>query len=497
MHWINFLHIYQPSDQSNEILEKVTNESYRPLFRGLLEIPNIKINVNISGVLTELLYKKGYRDVVNDIRKLAETGRLEFTESAKYHSLLPFLKEDEIIRQTKENRKVNQKYFGKTYKPFCFFPPEMAYSPKVAKTVAKMGYKMILVDEIAYAGGKKVPPSDKLSRIKGADILAVFRERRISNSIMSAIVKDKKEFLHLVGENIERNKYLCTAMDGETFGHHRPGLEKSLFKIMAETSRYHAFFSDLPKSFDSLGEVNPLPSTWASTAEDIEQKIQFYSWKNPKNKVHRVQWKLQNYLTAIVKKRKLSDNLLEKLDQAMASDQFFWASGEPWWSIEMIEKGAWAMLRVLKSLPTITEKELKVGEEYYKEILSIAFWWQRSGKIESLARKYKEAVRIPFKERTLEIGGEEVYKTIISLIEGKMEKAAEEKNYERAILWRDSIWKLEIKNDIYDLMHAVDRLRMELPGEFKNIDPKLNELFRKYKERYEKIKPGQPEGRKA
>lgn len=163
----------------------------------------------------------------------------------------------------------------------------------------------------------------------------------------------------------------------------------------------------------------------------------------------------------------------------------------------MIEKGAWTMLQVLKSLPTITEKELKVGEEYYKEILSIAFWWQRSGKIESLARKYKEAVRIPFKERTLEIGGEEVYKTIISLIEGKMEKAAEEKNYERAILWRDAIWKLEIKNDIYDLMHAVDRLRMELPGEFKNIDPKLNELFRKYKEQYEKIKPGQPEGRKA
>ncbi len=498
MHWINFLHIYQPSDQSNEIVEKVTNESYRPLFKGFLEIPDMKININISGALTELLYKKGYRDVIDNIRKLAESGRLEFTESAKYHSLLPFLKEDEVIRQIEKNRTVNSKYFGKAYNPSCFFPPEMAYNSKVAKIVAKMGYKMILIDEIAYSGGKNVPASDKLFKVKGADIAAVFRERRVSNSIMSAIVKNKKDFFKLIDEEIDQNKYLCTAMDGETFGHHRPGLETVLFKIMKETSGYHAFFSDLPKSFQlSEKEVDPMPSTWASTAEDIEQKIQFYSWKNPKNKVHQIQWKLQNHLTSSARKKNLSFVLLEKLDRAMASDQFFWASGEPWWSIEMIEKGAWAMLQVLKSIPGITKKELEKGEEYYKEILSSSFWWQRSGKIESMARKYREAVRIPFKERTLEVGGEEVYKTIISLIEKKMSEGSKEKNYEKAILWRDAIWKLETKNDIYDLMHAVDRLRIELPDEFKDIDPKLNDLFGKYKEKYDKIKPGQPEGRKA
>lgn len=113
MRWINFLHIYQPADQSNDILEKVTNESYRPLFRGLLEIPKMKININISGALTELLYKKGYRDVIDNIRELSETGRLEFTESAKYHSLLPFLKKDEVLRQIEKNRRTNQRYFGK------------------------------------------------------------------------------------------------------------------------------------------------------------------------------------------------------------------------------------------------------------------------------------------------------------------------------------------------------------------------------------------------
>jgi aspartokinase-like uncharacterized kinase len=71
----------------------------------------------------------------------------------------------------------------------------------------------------------------------------------------------------------------------------------------------------------------------------------------------------------------------------------------------------------------------------------------------------------------------------------KMLEAAKKKNFERAILWRDAIWKLETKNDIYDAIHAVDLLRLEVP------DPQLKKLMDRYKENYEKIKPGQPERR--
>ncbi len=108
MYWANFLHIYQPSDQSDEILERVANESYRPLIKGFLNIPRMKINLNISGALTELLVKKGYKDIIEGIRQLAETGRLEFTESAKYHPLLSFLSREEIIRQINKNNQTNK-----------------------------------------------------------------------------------------------------------------------------------------------------------------------------------------------------------------------------------------------------------------------------------------------------------------------------------------------------------------------------------------------------
>ena len=496
MLWANFLHIYQPADQSEEILERVVSECYRPLFKGLLNIKGLKINLNINAGLTELLIKKGYGDVIEKIYALAKTKKLEFTESAKYHALLPFLTEEEIVRQIKENNKTNRKYFKETYNPKCFFPPEMAYSSKVGKVVSFLGYPLIILDEISYQGGKKTSPKDRLFYLKGRKTAAVFRERSVSNCIMSALVRNRKEFYEVLGKEVDERTYLATAMDGETFGHHRPGLEKSLFKILSLKKPKQVFLSEIPAYFKTGNEILPLTSTWASTSEDIEKGLQFFSWKNPKNKVHQLQWNFLNYLRSLTKKRKYSEKILEKLDRAMASDQFFWASGEPWWSVEMIEKGAWALLEALKSISKDRE-EITKGEKYYRDILSTAFWWQRSGKIGLLAKKYKEAVRIPFKERTIKVGGVKIYKIIISLIKGKMIEAAKKKNYERAILWRDAIWKLETKNDIYDLMHVIDLLRMELPDEFKKLDPELNRLFLKYKEKYRKIEPGQPESRKV
>lgn len=493
MYWLNFLHIYQPSDQSDEILEKVVNESYRPLIKGFLNIPKMKINLNINAALSELLVEKGYKDVVDGIRKLAESGKLEFTESAKYHPLLSSLNKEEIIRQITTNHKTNKKYFGKSYQPKCFFPPEMAYDSKVGKIVSELGYPLIMLDEISYAGGKEYPPKDKLFSLSPArsGVTIIFRERRISNSIMSSVVRNKKDFFEILGQDITKNQYLCTAMDGETFGHHRPGLEKFLFKIVSLQKPKQIFLSEIPKYFKVEKKISPVAATWASSQWDIERGIQFYSWKNPKNKVHDLQWKFLNYVRELARKKTLSEEIQEKLDKSLASDQFFWASGEPWWSIEMIEKGAWSLLTALKSFPNIKKEEVKKAEKYYSDILSAAFWWQRSGKIGMMAKKYKEGVKIPFKERTLEKGEPEKYFAFIDLMKKEMRKAAKEKNFEKAILWRDAIWKIEHKNDIYDTIHVEDILRKEVP------DPVLQEMVEKYKKKYEKIKSGQPESRKA
>ena len=107
-----------------------------------------------------------------------------------------------------------------------------------------------------------------------------------------------------------------------------------------------------------------------------------------------------------------------------------------------------------------------------------------------MSKRYKEGVKIPFKERTLEKGEPEKYFAFIDLMKKEMRKAARKQNFEKAILWRDAVCKIETKNDIYETMHAEDFLRKELP------DPVLKEAVEKYKKKYDKIKSGQPEMRK-
>ena len=72
----------------------------------------------------------------------------------------------------------------------------------------------------------------------------------------------------------------------------------------------------------------------------------------------------------------------------------------------------------------------------------------------------------------------------------KLEREAAKKGeYEKAILWRDSIYKLQNKLDIYDTVNAIDLLRIEIPHN------EVEATIEKYKEKYREIRGGQPEQR--
>jgi len=494
MHWANFLHVYQPFQQAKDILGQVVNESYRPVFKGLKEISNAKITLNISGALTELLVSNGYSDVVDDIRWLAENGRLEFTSTAMYHAFLPALSDGEIERQIKLNDETNRRVFGACYTPTYFFPPEMAISQNVAEVVSRLGYKGLVLDEISWSGKIESVPNDQVFTVttNPNPLEVVFRNRRFSNLIISAIARRAETFRQAVGPEFEENRYLLTAMDGETFGHHRPGLEKLLFELVKMSDMEQVFVSEIASYYPAKSSFEIVPATWASSEYDVEKGIQFHSWDEPGNKIHEIQWRLFHLVIDTIESATRDSGYNEarrKLDPAIASDQFFWASNRPWWSIEMIESGAWLLTDAMNELSDAFSSKKEEAKDLYYQIIGLAFQWQREGKIRKEASENKEAARIPFKERTLEKDKPEVYRAFMDLMKREMLKASENNDYEKAILWRDAIWKIETKNDIYDAVHATDMLRNTLPlGE-------IEALMDSYKEEYRKIKGGQAEQR--
>ncbi|MEK7217727.1 MAG: hypothetical protein AAB374_02370 [Patescibacteria group bacterium] len=495
MKWANFLHIYQPAGQQPDILAAVVTQSYRPILEGLKTNSKARLTLNINGVLLEMFDQNGYRDLIDIINYLLREGRLELTGSAKYHALLPFLSEKEMIRQIQENEATLKFYTRNHYQPNGFFPPEMAYDEKIAPIIEQLGYRWLIIDEIACGGKTGQVDYSKTYKIKEANLMVFFRERSPSNLIMGAGVRSADSLAETMKKNFSSGDYLITGMDGETFGHHRPGLEKLLFEIFQSSKFELVTISELPQLYPETIIISPVKSTWASSEQDIERGIQFLSWNDPENEIHHWQKELVeltlNNVYEMDEKSSYFLGIRQAMDEALSSDQFWWASAKPWWSLEEIVRGAVLCFSIIKDIPAIDNAKIEQARALYEKIISTAFQWKKSGKVYNMLNAQKNTTKIPFKERTLEQGGEKAveYLAFTELFKRLEKEASAKGEYEKAILWRDAVWKIENKSDIYDAMHVIDLLRLEIPNY------EIEQILTQHKEQYQKIRGGQPEQR--
>lgn len=446
MLWANFLHFYQPPTQKPFWIKKITGESYRPILRGMLERPNARTTMNINSVLVELWEQQGETDVIDMVRELLRRGQIELTGSAKFHPLLPRLPDDEIIRQIELNTETHRKYFGDLYRPKGFFPPEMGISTHLAEVVAKAGFDWIICDELSFGRQVGKIRYDRRYAIRGIPELTVyFRERRMSYKILSGQLGTGTLLIDSLGERRHRPEYLLTAMDGETFGHHRPGMEHLLFEIYESRDMKTVMISDLPSSFPTIDQVDLLPSTWALMEKDLERNVPFARWDDAGNEIHALQWELTNLAIAAVHQADQKDpgfpKVRQLLDRALHSDQFWWASAKPWWSLEMIERGAKELRDVVLWAPGTTTEGKDHAQELYKKIIFTGFEWQREGIVETLAKQEDEEIRQRTDEGLPKLPKKEIEK-IVANLEREMELVAKRQEYERAAQLRDRIKEL-------------------------------------------------------
>ncbi len=394
MYWANFLHIYQPPTQTEAIVRKVASESYRTLVKVLESNPRAKITLNINASLTEQLHRYGLSDVIDGLKRLAERGQIEFTGSAMYHPILPLIPQDEVVRQIQLNSEVNRHYFGNVYQPIGFFPPEMCYSQAVAKTVAGLGFRWMIIDEIAFNGKIGQLRNDVLYANKEIQNLVVFfKERPFSSGFTYGSFPNGELFLDALKNRLASRNYLITGTDGEIYGHHRPGQENLLREIFVAGTPETCTLSELLRLFETKEAASPLPSSWSTWEDEMEKQIPYPQWQYPGHELHRLQWQLTYLAIETIKTVRHANPAYEGarhlLDRGLHSDHFWWASCRPWWSTAMIERGAKDLASAVYEVKEfLSPGRLEQISTLYSTIIETARRFQDTGEAQRIREEY-------------------------------------------------------------------------------------------------------------
>ena len=322
------LHFYQPPTQDPDIVRKIHSECYLPLFR-LLRDSGVRVTVNINYSLTEQLSALS----LSGLEVISEAEGIEFSDSGAYHPILPLLEPSETARQLALNSMGNRKLLGSHFAPTGVFPPEMAFSPELARSLREMGYSWTITDDVPFIWTGQDTPATWIPRCEG---IQVFLRSNFWSNLISFHGDDGRSTAEDLVNGLtdwagEEDAYIVIAMDGETFGHHRKGtVETFLAPFLAElTSSRRAELvrlGDLPSLFPSRDTAIPSGS-WSTTGNDLDSGNPYPLWMHNGNPDHTEMWKLLRIVLARAR-RCGSERVARMADRMLYSCPFWWASSD-------------------------------------------------------------------------------------------------------------------------------------------------------------------------
>lgn len=296
----------------------------------------------------------------------------------------------------------------------------MAYSREIVEPIIETKHQWLLLSGVACPVDWPLDVIHEVS-LNGKKLTVFFRDDILSNKISFHGI-DARGFLdHLAQQRGDReHTYVITAMDAETFGHHIKNWENLFLEevyqtldvcrlqpvgllggdvqqrqpladehrdILSLVEKKEAgeikvvTISDLMDIFSRGSSIEPKPSSWSTTGEDLNAGNFYPLWADPNNEIHRLQWEHMNICMDMVNEAmERADNLTSKyyadiarglLDRALHSDQFWWASKRPMWDINLTNKGLIQQIEVLlnayKAVKISGTSDKEKVECYYRE----------------------------------------------------------------------------------------------------------------------------------
>ena len=326
-------HYYYDDFANDDIITRIAHRSYIPAAESLLRMieqsnGRFRCAISITGVALEQC-EQYVPEFVDLLKKLADTGKVEFLAETYAHSLSSLIDADEFINQVKVHDEKIYELFGQ--KPKVLRNTELIYCDEMAPVIASMGYKGVITEGAKHILGWKSPnyvysaaSAPKLKLLLKNSKLSDDISFRFSNTEWDAYPLTADKYIDWIANTPPEEQIVNLFMNLETFGELQTR-ETGVFQFLEALPRFAAergidFMTptEAVTKLKAVGELSILhPISWADEARDTS------AWLGNK-----LQNEAFNKLYSVAERVRLCEDRRLKQDwyYLQASDHLFYMS---------------------------------------------------------------------------------------------------------------------------------------------------------------------------
>ncbi len=261
-------HYYYDDFANEEIISKIAQHAYLPANELLLQMINdsnkkFKVAFSITGTAIEQ-FQQYVPEFIDSMKKLADTGCVEFVSETYSHSLASLTDEEEFRQQVEQHDKLIYELFGQ--KPKVFKNTEFVYNDEIAAQISAMGFKAVLTEGAKHILGWK-SPNYVYSSAGAPKMKLLFRNSKLTDDIAMRfsdsswheypLTADK--YMAWIADCPKEEQIVNIALNYETLGENHP-----------RATGIFDFFKALPRFAEQKGIEFWTPSEAVSKLKAVD-----------------------------------------------------------------------------------------------------------------------------------------------------------------------------------------------------------------------------------
>ncbi len=324
-------HYYYDDFANDDIISRIAHRSYIPAAESLLRMieeskGKFRCAISITGTALEQC-EQYVPEFVDLLKKLANTGSVEFLAETYAHSLSSLIDPEEFALQVKAHSNKLKELFGVT--PKVFRNTELIYSDEIAPQILSMGYKGVITEGAKHILGWKSPnyvytsaSAPKLKMLLKNSKLSDDIAFRFSNTEWDSYPLTADKYIDWIANTPAEEQIVNLFLNLETFGEMQ-SRETGIFQFLEALPRFAGERGiDFWTPSEAVSKLKPVdtlsvsfPISWADEARDTS------AWLGNK-----LQNEAFNKIYSIAERVRLCDDRRLKQDwyYLQASDHFFY-----------------------------------------------------------------------------------------------------------------------------------------------------------------------------